>query len=197
MRMAAPDRVETGFVHDMLAATQLQGDEAYFARLAHEAPATVQWIASHGVVFHQPTYYLAKGPPRIQPVGAAHRSSGSSRAASRRTLFSAWLCGGRSSTRVVRSAAFASARRGGYGPCGGARLRRLQGNRAMMRGISARAGRASAVGAMRSFQHRTALDGAGARRGYRRRVERHARRASRPRSTSSAPVILLIPTASW
>jgi tricarballylate dehydrogenase len=69
MRMAAPDRVETGFVHDMLAATQLQGDEAYFARLAHEAPATVQWIASHGVVFHQPTYYLAKGPPRIQPVG--------------------------------------------------------------------------------------------------------------------------------
>jgi tricarballylate dehydrogenase len=69
MRMAAPDRVETSFVHDMLAATQLQGDETYFARLAHEAPATVQWIASHGVAFHQPTYYLAKGPPRIQPVG--------------------------------------------------------------------------------------------------------------------------------
>jgi tricarballylate dehydrogenase len=69
MRMAAPDRVETSFVHDMLAATQLQGDESYFARLAEDAPATVQWIASHGVAFHQPTYYLAKGPPRIQPVG--------------------------------------------------------------------------------------------------------------------------------
>jgi tricarballylate dehydrogenase len=69
MRMAAPDRVEPSFVHDMLAATQLQGDETYFARLAHEAAATVQWIASHGVQFHQPTYYLAKGPPRIQPVG--------------------------------------------------------------------------------------------------------------------------------
>jgi tricarballylate dehydrogenase len=69
MRMAAPDRVEPSFVHDMLAATKFQGDETYFARLAQEAPATVQWIAAHGVEFHQPTYYLAKGPPRIQPVG--------------------------------------------------------------------------------------------------------------------------------
>jgi tricarballylate dehydrogenase len=69
MRMAAPDRVEPSFVHDMLEATRFQGDETYFARLAHEAPATVRWIASHGVEFHQPTYYLAKGPPRIQPVG--------------------------------------------------------------------------------------------------------------------------------
>src|SRR5204863_7933748 len=41
MRMAAPDRVEPSFVHDMLAATRLQGDETYFARLAQEAPATV------------------------------------------------------------------------------------------------------------------------------------------------------------
>ncbi|MGE0035409.1 MAG: FAD-binding protein [Xanthobacteraceae bacterium] len=69
MRMAAPDRVEAGFVHDMLAATGFQGDEAYFARLAADAPATIAWIGSHGVEFHQPTYYLAKGPPRIQPVG--------------------------------------------------------------------------------------------------------------------------------
>jgi tricarballylate dehydrogenase len=69
MRMAAPDRVEPSFVHDMLEATEGQGDETYFARLAADAPATVQWIASHGVQFHQPTYYLAKGPPRIQPVG--------------------------------------------------------------------------------------------------------------------------------
>ena len=29
----------------------------------------MQWIAAHGVEFHRPTYYLAKGPPRIQPVG--------------------------------------------------------------------------------------------------------------------------------
>jgi tricarballylate dehydrogenase len=77
MRMVAPDRVETGFVHDMLAATGFQGDETYFARLAADAPATIAWIRSHGVEFHQPTYYLAKGPPRIQPVGggeAIHRT---------------------------------------------------------------------------------------------------------------------------
>ena len=69
MRMAAVDRVEPSFVHDMLGATQYQGDETYFARLAHDAPATVQWIAAQGVDFIQPVYYLAKGPPRIQPSG--------------------------------------------------------------------------------------------------------------------------------
>jgi tricarballylate dehydrogenase len=76
MRMAAVDRVEPSFVRDMMAATQGLGDENYFKRLAHEAPATVKWIAAHGVEFHQPDYYLAKGPPRIQPVGggaAIHR----------------------------------------------------------------------------------------------------------------------------
>ncbi len=69
MRMAAVDRVEPSFVHDMLAATQYRGDETYFARLAREAPATCQWIAAQGIEFIQPVYYLAKGPPRIQPVG--------------------------------------------------------------------------------------------------------------------------------
>ena len=69
MRMASPDRVEPSFVHDMLEATKFRGDETYFARLAKDAPATIKWIASHGVEFIQPAYYLAKGPPRIQPVG--------------------------------------------------------------------------------------------------------------------------------
>jgi tricarballylate dehydrogenase len=69
MRMAAPDRVEPSFVDDMLAATQGKGDRAYFTRLAQSAPEAAAWIASHGVSFHQPPYYLAKGPPRIQPVG--------------------------------------------------------------------------------------------------------------------------------
>jgi tricarballylate dehydrogenase len=69
MRMASPDRVEQSFVHDMLAASNFQGDESYFARLAQEAPATVKWLASHGIEFIQPTYYLAKGQPRIQPAG--------------------------------------------------------------------------------------------------------------------------------
>ena len=69
MRMASPDRVEPSFVHDVLTASKFQGDESYFARLAKEAPATVKWLASHGIEFIQPPYYLAKGPPRIQPVG--------------------------------------------------------------------------------------------------------------------------------
>src|SRR5580704_2354412 len=69
MRMASPERVEPSFVHDMLEATEFRGDETYFSRLAREAPATVKWIASHGIEFTQPTYYLAKGPPRIQPAG--------------------------------------------------------------------------------------------------------------------------------
>jgi tricarballylate dehydrogenase len=82
MRMVAPDRVEPGFVHDMLEATRFQGDESYFATLAREAPATVQWIAANGVEFHKPVYYLAKGPPRIQPVGGgAAIFAGLSRAA--------------------------------------------------------------------------------------------------------------------
>jgi tricarballylate dehydrogenase len=69
MRMASVDRVEPSFVHDMLEATGFKGDETYFSALARHAPSTVKWIASHGVPFHQPVYYLAKGPPRIQPVG--------------------------------------------------------------------------------------------------------------------------------
>jgi tricarballylate dehydrogenase len=69
MRMAAPDRVEPSFVQDVLAATQHRGDERYFTTLAAHAPETVAWMASHGIAFIQPPYYLAKGPPRIQPVG--------------------------------------------------------------------------------------------------------------------------------
>jgi tricarballylate dehydrogenase len=69
MRMIAPDRVEPTFIDDMLAATGERGDRRYFARLAADAPATMAWIAAHGIAFHAPTYYLAKGPPRIQPVG--------------------------------------------------------------------------------------------------------------------------------
>jgi len=69
MRMASPERVEPSFVHDMLAATQFRGDATYFARLAREAPTTVAWLQYHGIAFTQPTYYLSKGPPRIQPVG--------------------------------------------------------------------------------------------------------------------------------
>jgi len=69
MRMASPSKMESTFVADIRETTGSRGDEAYFERLAAEAPATVKWIASNGVEFIQPTYYLAKGPPRIQPSG--------------------------------------------------------------------------------------------------------------------------------
>ena len=66
MRMAAPDRVEPSFVQDTLAATKFKGDERYFTQLARKAPETIKWIGSHGIEFIQPTYYLAKGPPRMR-----------------------------------------------------------------------------------------------------------------------------------
>ncbi|HEV2630348.1 MAG TPA: FAD-dependent oxidoreductase [Pseudolabrys sp.] len=69
MRMASPDRVEDSFVHDVLAATKNRGDARYFTRLAADAPEVAAWAVSHGVAFIQPPYYLAKGPPRIQPQG--------------------------------------------------------------------------------------------------------------------------------
>jgi tricarballylate dehydrogenase len=69
MRMASPDAVEPSFVNDMLAATAGRCDTAYFAQLAADAPATAQWLGTLGIAFSQPPYYLAKGPPRIQPVG--------------------------------------------------------------------------------------------------------------------------------
>jgi len=69
MRMASPTHMEPTFVNDMKEATRGQCDEAYFTRLAADAPATVKWIAQHDIEFIQPTYYLAKGPPRIQPSG--------------------------------------------------------------------------------------------------------------------------------
>jgi hypothetical protein len=74
-RMAAPDRVEPNFIEDMLAATQCKGDRRYFTRLAQEAPATIKWVTAHNIEFTRPTYYLAKGPPRIQPQGAGASES--------------------------------------------------------------------------------------------------------------------------
>ena len=64
-----PIASKPAFIEDMLAATQFKGDRRYFTRLAQEAPATIKWVAAHNIEFIQPTYYLAKGPPRIQPRG--------------------------------------------------------------------------------------------------------------------------------
>lgn len=69
MRLEAPDRLSPGFVDDMIAVSGGRNDRAYFETLAAEAPATMLWMQSHGVEFHNPVYYLSVGPPRIQPIG--------------------------------------------------------------------------------------------------------------------------------
>jgi tricarballylate dehydrogenase len=198
MRMAAPDRIEPSFVQDMLEATQFKGDASYFARLAHDAPSTVQWIAAHGVEFHQPTYYLAKGPPRIQPVGggaAIFREL--TRAAQNQGVLFRHACaaealvgdgGAISGVRVSGGETIAAA--AVVLACGG-----FQGNRNMMRehfgpgGESipllaprARFNTGDGIAMARAF----GADAAGEWSGM------HIEPVD-PRSTSSAPVVLLYP----
>jgi tricarballylate dehydrogenase len=69
MRLAAPDRVGPDFERDMLEASDGRADRLYFRTLANNATATVGWLASHGVEFCSPGYYLSAGPLRIAPVG--------------------------------------------------------------------------------------------------------------------------------
>jgi tricarballylate dehydrogenase len=69
MRMAAPDRLASGFEEDMSRASSGRADPDYFRTLAQNAPATIGWLGTHGVAFDIPVYYLSAGPPRIQPVG--------------------------------------------------------------------------------------------------------------------------------
>ena len=70
IRMLSPDAMEPGFVDQIVAQSGGRAERAYFERLAAEAPATARWLQAMGVEFHTPPYYLAKGPARIQPVGA-------------------------------------------------------------------------------------------------------------------------------
>jgi tricarballylate dehydrogenase len=69
MRLDAPDRINPGFVDDMLRACGGRGDPGYFRTLADNATATIGWLQGHGVEFVTPVYYLSAGPARIQPVG--------------------------------------------------------------------------------------------------------------------------------
>jgi tricarballylate dehydrogenase len=69
MRLAAPDRLAPGFEEDMHRASGGLADRNYFRTLAERAPETIGWLQTHGVAFDTPVYYLAAGPPRIQPVG--------------------------------------------------------------------------------------------------------------------------------
>jgi tricarballylate dehydrogenase len=70
IRMLSPDAMEPGFVDGIVTQSGGRTDRAYFERLAAEAPATARWLQSKGVEFHTPPYYLARGPARIQPLGA-------------------------------------------------------------------------------------------------------------------------------
>ena len=69
MRLDAPDRVDPGFVDDMLRASGGLADRSYFRALAEQATATISWLQGHGVEFITPLYYLSAGPARIQPIG--------------------------------------------------------------------------------------------------------------------------------
>ena len=70
IRMRTPEAMEPTFVDEIVAQSSGRADRAYFECLAAEAPATARWLQAKGIAFHTPPYYLAKGPSRIQPVGA-------------------------------------------------------------------------------------------------------------------------------
>ncbi len=69
MRLDAVDRIAPNFEDDMREATGTRGDRAYFHTLAVHAVEAVGWLRAHGVAFATPPYYLSSGPTRIQPVG--------------------------------------------------------------------------------------------------------------------------------
>lgn len=69
IRLAAPDRIAPGFEEDMLEMSGGLADRGYFRTLAGHAVRTIGWLRAHGVEFVTPVYYLSAGPARIQPVG--------------------------------------------------------------------------------------------------------------------------------
>lgn len=99
MRLAAPDRIALDFERDMLEASNGRADRLYFRTLANNATATVGWLATHGVEFCSPGYYLSAGPLRIAPVGGGRAIVGAlSRAAKRHGVAVQY---GRSAQRLV------------------------------------------------------------------------------------------------
>jgi tricarballylate dehydrogenase len=59
IRMAAPDRLGSGFEEDMQQASGGLADRDYFRTLAENAVGTIGWLQSHGVEFVMPVYYLS------------------------------------------------------------------------------------------------------------------------------------------
>lgn len=69
MRMRSVNEILPGFVDDMMTISGVDGDRAYFEKLADQAPQAVQWLERQGVQFHAMDYFLKSWPNRIQPVG--------------------------------------------------------------------------------------------------------------------------------
>ncbi|KAJ5973156.1 hypothetical protein N7481_010366 [Penicillium waksmanii] len=69
MRMRSVNEISPGFVDDMMTISGVDGDRAYFEKLADRAPQAVQWLERQGVQFHAMDYFLKSWPNRIQPVG--------------------------------------------------------------------------------------------------------------------------------
>ncbi|MFZ2736957.1 MAG: FAD-binding protein [Burkholderiaceae bacterium] len=69
IRMRTSEAMDPSFVDEIMLQSGGRADRAYFDNLAAQAPATARWLQEQGVVFHQPPYYLARGPARIQPIG--------------------------------------------------------------------------------------------------------------------------------
>jgi len=88
-RMKSVDEMPLGFEQDMMAATEGQGEPAYFHRLTAEAPAAMRWVEGHGVRFESFNYLLSAEHTRIHPVGggAAIVETLSSRARERGVSF--------------------------------------------------------------------------------------------------------------
>jgi tricarballylate dehydrogenase len=86
----------------MLEASGGLADQGYFRTLAENAPATMGWLAGYGVEFTTPVYYLAAGPPRIQPAGGGRAIVEKLRnAAARAGVIIRYHC---SATRLVMAA---------------------------------------------------------------------------------------------
>ena len=75
MRMAAPDRVEPSFVHDMLAATRFKGDETYFARLAERSAGDGAMDRRARSRIH-PADLLSRERPAAHPAGRRRAGGG-------------------------------------------------------------------------------------------------------------------------
>lgn len=69
MRMRSVNEISPGFMDDMMTISGVDGDRAYFEKLADQAPQAVQWLERQGVQFQAMDYFLKSWPNRIQPVG--------------------------------------------------------------------------------------------------------------------------------